>query len=192
MAEREGFEPPIPFRVCLISSQVHSTGLCHLSVLLSYFFCSHYSIAPFCRLPVICAGVRSGVSSVSAIHDRRPMPRARERDGTTASPFFGASSGPGRFVQIHPWPSRVYRQKWDRCNAVVDGTRVLVSVVSGNNRAGSDSGHCKDCGVDRKLYRNSAQRDPSITSSAVLPGHRFPAAPIPDAKVAPSYRVCRS
>ena len=32
MAEREGFEPPIPSRVCLISSQVHSTGLCHLSV----------------------------------------------------------------------------------------------------------------------------------------------------------------
>ena len=32
MAEREGFEPPIPLRVCLISSQVHSTGLCHLSV----------------------------------------------------------------------------------------------------------------------------------------------------------------
>ena len=31
MAEREGFEPPIPLRVCLISSQVHSTGLCHLS-----------------------------------------------------------------------------------------------------------------------------------------------------------------
>jgi hypothetical protein len=33
MAEREGFEPPIPLRVCLISSQVHSTGLCHLSAL---------------------------------------------------------------------------------------------------------------------------------------------------------------
>jgi hypothetical protein len=32
LAEREGFEPPIPLRVCLISSQVHSTGLCHLSV----------------------------------------------------------------------------------------------------------------------------------------------------------------
>jgi hypothetical protein len=31
MAEREGFEPPIAFRLCLISSQVHSTGLCHLS-----------------------------------------------------------------------------------------------------------------------------------------------------------------
>jgi hypothetical protein len=31
MAERGGFEPPIPLRVCLISSQVHSTGLCHLS-----------------------------------------------------------------------------------------------------------------------------------------------------------------
>ena len=33
MAEREGFEPPIALRLCLISSQVHSTGLCHLSVL---------------------------------------------------------------------------------------------------------------------------------------------------------------
>ena len=32
MAEREGFEPPIALRLCLISSQVHSTGLCHLSV----------------------------------------------------------------------------------------------------------------------------------------------------------------
>ena len=31
MAEGEGFEPPIPVKVCLISSQVHSTGLCHLS-----------------------------------------------------------------------------------------------------------------------------------------------------------------
>ena len=34
MAEREGFEPPIALRLCLISSQVHSTGLCHLSVAL--------------------------------------------------------------------------------------------------------------------------------------------------------------
>src|SRR6204780_332272 len=32
VAERGGFEPPIPLQVCLISSQVHSTGLCHLSV----------------------------------------------------------------------------------------------------------------------------------------------------------------
>ena len=35
MAEREGFEPPIALRLCLISSQVHSTGLCHLSVRLA-------------------------------------------------------------------------------------------------------------------------------------------------------------
>lgn len=33
MAESEGFEPPVAFRLRLISSQVHSTGLCHLSVL---------------------------------------------------------------------------------------------------------------------------------------------------------------
>ena len=35
MAEREGFEPPIALRLCLISSQVHSTGLCHLSDIFS-------------------------------------------------------------------------------------------------------------------------------------------------------------
>ena len=33
LAEREGFEPPIALRLCLISSQVHSTGLCHLSAI---------------------------------------------------------------------------------------------------------------------------------------------------------------
>ena len=31
VAEREGFEPPVPLRVLLISSQAHSTRLCHLS-----------------------------------------------------------------------------------------------------------------------------------------------------------------
>jgi hypothetical protein len=31
VAESEGFEPPIALRRCLISSQVHSTGLCQLS-----------------------------------------------------------------------------------------------------------------------------------------------------------------
>ena len=36
MAEREGFEPPIALRLCLISSQVHSTGLCHLSAYIQF------------------------------------------------------------------------------------------------------------------------------------------------------------
>ena len=36
MAEREGFEPPIALRLCLISSQVHSTGLCHLSAIFKH------------------------------------------------------------------------------------------------------------------------------------------------------------
>ena len=35
MAESEGFEPPIALRLCLISSQVHSTGLCQLSASVS-------------------------------------------------------------------------------------------------------------------------------------------------------------
>lgn len=37
MAESEGFEPPIALRLCLISSQVHSTGLCQLSVLTTFY-----------------------------------------------------------------------------------------------------------------------------------------------------------
>ncbi len=32
LAEREGFEPPEGLTLRLISSQVHSAGLCHLSV----------------------------------------------------------------------------------------------------------------------------------------------------------------
>ena len=36
LAEREGFEPPIALRLCLISSQVHSTGLCHLSAFVRF------------------------------------------------------------------------------------------------------------------------------------------------------------
>jgi hypothetical protein len=36
VAESEGFEPPIALRLCLISSQVHSTGLCQLSYLYKF------------------------------------------------------------------------------------------------------------------------------------------------------------
>jgi hypothetical protein len=39
MAESEGFEPPIALRLCLISSQVHSTGLCQLS---SFLYLSRF------------------------------------------------------------------------------------------------------------------------------------------------------
>ena len=31
LAEGEGFEPPVPLRARMISSHVHSTGLCHPS-----------------------------------------------------------------------------------------------------------------------------------------------------------------
>ena len=37
LAEREGFEPPVPLRVHLISNQAQSTRLCHLSI---NYFCS--------------------------------------------------------------------------------------------------------------------------------------------------------
>jgi hypothetical protein len=38
MAERGRFELPIPVKVWLISSQLHSTGLCHLSARLLTLF----------------------------------------------------------------------------------------------------------------------------------------------------------
>ncbi len=63
MAEREGFEPPIALRLCLISSQVHSTGLCHLSALVNTAFSitsillalapAHPRLLP---VPRLCAG----------------------------------------------------------------------------------------------------------------------------------------
>ena len=42
MAESEGFEPPIDLRLCLISSQVHSTGLCQLSAFVTYHLSAIY------------------------------------------------------------------------------------------------------------------------------------------------------
>src|SRR5580704_15027455 len=55
MAEREGFEPPIALRLWLISSQLHSTGLCHLSSPNSDF---------------ILLVSRSDLSAKSALHRR--------------------------------------------------------------------------------------------------------------------------
>jgi hypothetical protein len=45
LAEREGFEPPSPFRVNLISSQAPSAGLGHLSVIfqISYQIAAGFS-----------------------------------------------------------------------------------------------------------------------------------------------------
>src|ERR1700749_4563119 len=43
MAEREGFEPPIPVKVCLISSQVHSTALPSLRVFVFSYLRYHFS-----------------------------------------------------------------------------------------------------------------------------------------------------
>jgi hypothetical protein len=48
LAEREGFEPPIPVKVCLISSQVHSTALPSLRALFSITYDTIFK--PFCPL----------------------------------------------------------------------------------------------------------------------------------------------
>ena len=54
LAEREGFEPPIAFRLCLISSQVRSTGLRHLSDFV-YNNLRNTLIVPFAHCAVNCA-----------------------------------------------------------------------------------------------------------------------------------------
>jgi hypothetical protein len=51
MAESEGFEPPIALRLCLISSQVHSTGLCQLSAY--YQLLTGYIPAPKVAVSVV-------------------------------------------------------------------------------------------------------------------------------------------
>ena len=62
MAEREGFEPPIPLRVCLISSQVHTTGLCHLSA----YFQRLISRWKRTKSPTVISGFGSGFPPLRA------------------------------------------------------------------------------------------------------------------------------
>ena len=86
MAEREGFEPPIPLRVCLISSQVHSTGLCHLSVL-------------FCRLPRRQRIILLPHSAFSGSRPRQPTTSAAfpgSMPATTSLPNAGGSKTAAR------------------------------------------------------------------------------------------------
>jgi hypothetical protein len=68
MAEREGFEPPVPLQVRLISSQVHSTGLCHLSASRS---------AP---------ATQSIAERSVGLHRRAPVTLARTRDHPSKAP----------------------------------------------------------------------------------------------------------
>src|SRR6202522_997802 len=89
MAEREGFEPPIALRLCLISSQVHSTGRCHLSVFVCYTarclleaFCPLLAVSmaltpPEARstAPCLCFRLRSAFGLViSAVRRPRSSP----------------------------------------------------------------------------------------------------------------------
>ena len=54
LAEREGFEPPVAFRLRLISSQVRSTGLRHLSDFV-YNNLQNNLIVSFAHCAVNCA-----------------------------------------------------------------------------------------------------------------------------------------
>ena len=123
MAEREGFEPPVPLRAHLISSQARSTGLRHLSALhpacVSFTNSQAYSNSPNqpqARLP----GDKSRhtvprivTSSPDYGQGRRPkVPADGEGDHAPRGPFTGGRPevvprGQGRGVkrsELRHWP----------------------------------------------------------------------------------------
>ena len=79
MAEREGFEPPIPLRVCMISSHVHSTRLCHLS----------------CKWVDMVSNVARRVNAEEPeprrkhLPEERAEPQTRRADGRLALEYWG-------------------------------------------------------------------------------------------------------
>ncbi len=103
MAEREGFEPPVPLRVLLISSQAHSTRLCHLSA---------FGRGPKARESI--AGVSESEPQASEDHPAGAKPgspsRMRcENAGSVPAAFAfsemslrARSSAKGRLVSIVP------------------------------------------------------------------------------------------
>ena len=74
VAESEGFEPPIDLRLCLISSQVHSTGLCQLSVRLVYRSLPRLRNHPsFARTPTSGAAQRRRLRAASRAASQIPF-----------------------------------------------------------------------------------------------------------------------
>src|ERR1700761_6195814 len=117
MAEREGFEPPIPVKVCLISSQVHSTGLCHLSAI------KPRNLYVYTIFGLVCNAVGfSGGASAQLLRSAHHVKPARDPGevrlagrrppdsrllAQVNSRFFGGEE---------PGPWRQFRSKLSRCS----------------------------------------------------------------------------
>jgi hypothetical protein len=97
MAESEGFEPPVPFRVRLISSQVHSTGLCQLSVYyqpLTAYLLGHMAWWLFWWLFVFALGTTVGVFPIANIANMAvSLPFCPRYPGRCAYTPAGCSAG---------------------------------------------------------------------------------------------------
>jgi hypothetical protein len=63
MAERGRFELPIALRLCLISSQVHSTGLCHLSAFYCYLSSRLAECPKLASLPPVYRQMHNGCNA---------------------------------------------------------------------------------------------------------------------------------
>jgi hypothetical protein len=103
MAEREGFEPPIALRLWLISSQLHSTGLCHLSspeirfyltvtasrsaALVEWLFTEEHSAANLRETKTACCLPHSKRSTPASLYPRRDFTAS----AAFAVPFTGTS-----------------------------------------------------------------------------------------------------
>ena len=102
MAEREGFEPPIPVKVWLISSQLHSTGLCHLSAaadplssLLTKHSLSNTREAVNSPIAFVYAGL-----DVDSHAEFARLPPQRQRLSRLTHLFFEQRVAPNRICQI--------------------------------------------------------------------------------------------
>ena len=106
MAEREGFEPPVPLRVHLISSQARSTGLRHLSL---------PKVPPILRRVTVLAGNSSStsrgsyaVTGVTVLVIQVPLTKVGGSRSVPAA--MGAIQvGPGLYQTAFQTAQRVYQ-----------------------------------------------------------------------------------
>ena len=142
MAERGGFEPPIDLRLCLISSQVHSTGLCHLSTGSRSFFIMR-ALLPRYKLYRKAATCQANFHRV--IHRRPPLARGRlARRAVSAGDHRPSSHATHRTSPTFPgFPAKrrhVQRQS--------GGSPILLS-LSWLTRAGGSCPSSEDLGISR-------------------------------------------
>jgi hypothetical protein len=155
VAEREGFEPPIPVKVWLISSQLHSTGLCHLSALLSHIECvtcdslSASPIIPKISLVSHCVSTLlhflSAAFPVCCIPGGRCiLPQERCSAAARVQRLYVRDLLEPRGLQAIVVPQRIFDgfrcERSHDCEAIVVGVQAVIREVAPHEAAGIHQG----------------------------------------------------